>query len=401
MKKENIVLDDMPEKAHKRIHTVSFTFLALIVGAVLFFIIQFLFAMFVVDDEDRAAISESDETVSEEALDTFLEHDYCGTFYIWLTVGNNYGSVGNYDAANDAANNARRAMKGIVDNTVTTSAPILLLICMLIAFRKADKRLFFAHNGWRFLMTAGIALLIQNIWSVIKQILSINAVQPFVTGIFENRRYYCQVYHFFGIPALIIMTALITRQHTLNVKKKDTSANSKALKALSVLMGTVTAAFILVRLITRVYEIINYKTHDAMMPFYYDLLTLPRELADSSETYRELLVFRLLKDMPVFISSAVTVIMLIKIMLSSARNEINTPQNMKRFNISMLLLFISSLIFNILGLHEVNLLNEHFSGIYGSVVYTIGIRALCEPALYAVILWFVKTFVGICGKSDR
>ncbi|MCQ2470155.1 MAG: hypothetical protein MJ100_10130 [Ruminococcus sp.] len=397
MKKENIVLDDMPEKAHKRIHTVSFTFLALIVGAVLFVISQALFVMFVVDDEDMAALSGSDETVSEVTLDNFQGHDYCGTFYIWRTVGNMYGSVGNYEAAN----NARRAMNGIVYSNVRIFVPILLLICMLIAFRKADKRLFFAHNGWRFLMTAGIAVLIKNIWSVIMQILSINAEQPFFTGIFENRRYYCQVYHLFGIPALIIMTALITRQHTLNVQKKDTSANSKALKALSVLMGTVTAAFILVRLITRVYEIINYKTHDAMMPFYSDLLTLPRELADSSETYRELLVFRLLKDMPVFISSAVTVIMLIKIMLSSARNEINTPQNMKRFNISMLLLFISSLIFNILGLHEVNLLNEHFSGIYGSVVYTIGIRALCEPVLYAVILWFVKTFVGICGKSDR
>ena len=396
MKKENIVLDDIPEKAHKRIHTVNFAFLALIVGAVLFFISQALFVMFVVDDEERVAILGSNETVSEVTLDNFLGHDYCGTFYIWLTVGNNYGSVGNYEAAN----NAGRAMKGIVDNTVRTSAPILLLICMLIAFRKADKRLFFAHNGWRFLMTAGIAVLIQNIWSVSMQILFINAEQPFVTGIFENRRYYCQVYHLFGIPALIIMTALITRQHTLNVQKKDTSANSKALKALSVLMGTVTAAFILVRLITRVYEIISYKTHDAMLPFYSDLLTLPRELADSSETYRELLVFRFLKDMPVFISSAVTVIMLIKIMLSSARNEINTTQNMKRFNISMILLFISSLIFNILGLHEVNVLNEHFEGIYGSVVYTIGLRALCDPVLYVVIMWFVKTFVSIAGNNN-
>ena len=138
-----------------------------------------------------------------------------------------------------------------------------------------------------------------------------------------------------------------------------------------------------------------------MLPFYYDLLSLPRDLADSPEIYRNLLIFRLLRDLPVFISSAVTVILLIKIMLSSARSEINTPKNMKRFNNSMLLLFISSLIFNILGLHEVNLLNEHFSGIYGSVVYTIGIRALCDPVLYVVILWFVKTFVGISGKSDR
>ena len=137
-----------------------------------------------------------------------------------------------------------------------------------------------------------------------------------------------------------------------------------------------------------------------MLPFYSDLLTLLRELADSLETYRELLGFRLLKDMPVFISSAVTVIMLIKIMLSSARNEINTTQNMKRFNISMILLFISSLIFNILGLHEVNVLNEHFEGIYGSVVYTIGLRALCDPVLYVVIMWFVKTFVSIAGNNN-
>ncbi|MCR5215981.1 MAG: hypothetical protein K6C69_03520 [Lachnospiraceae bacterium] len=397
MKNENRVLDDIPEKAHQKIHTVSFTFLALIVGVVLFFMCQFLFVMFVVDDEDRAAILGSNETVSKVTPDSTLGHDYCGTFYIWITVGNNYGSVENYEAAN----NAGRAVKGIADNIVRTFSPILFLICMIIAFRQADKRLFFAHNGWRFLMAAGIAVLIQNIWSVIMRILFINAEQPFVTGIFENRRYYCQVYHLFGIPALIIMTALITRQHTLNLQKKDTSANSKALKGLSVLMGTVAAAFILVRLIIRVYEIINYKTHDAMIPFYSDLLTLPRELADSSEMYRELLVFRLLKDMPVFISSAVTVFMLIKIMLSSARNKINTPQNMKRFHIGMLLLFISSLIFNILGIHEVNVLNEHFDGIYGSVVYTIGLRALCDPVLYVVILWFVKTFVSISGNNTE
>ena len=401
MEAEKTVLDEIPVKAHKKIHIVSFTFMALTIGVILFFISQVIFAVFIVDDAERAEMLGQNETASEVTVDEFLGHDYCGTFYIWLTVGNNYGSVENYKAADNLTNLTMKTPMGIADNIIITATPILLFVCILIAFRKADKKRFFSQNGWRFLMTAGIAMLIQGIRSVIKHIYLLNVEQPYVTGIFESRRYYCQVYHLFGIPALIIMTALITKQHTLNVQKKDTSANSKALKALSVLMGTVTAAFILVRLITRVYEIISYKTHDAMLPFYSDLLTLPRELADSSETYRELLFFRLLKDMPVFISSAVTVIMLIKIMLSSARNEINTPKNMKRFNIGMLLLFISSLIFNILGLHEVNLLNEHFRGIYGSVVYTIGIRALCDPVLYVVILWFVKTFVGISGKSDR
>ena len=396
MKTEELVPDDMPENAHKKIHTVSFTFVALIVGVVLFSISQAAFMLFVGDDEERAEMLGSGETVSEVTLDKVLGHDYCGTFYIWVTVENNYGTVENYEAAKNADD-----LRGLADNVIVTAAPILLFVCILLAFRKADKKRFFCQNGWRLIMTAGIAMLIKGIWTVIKQIYAMNAEQPYVTGIFENRRYYCQIYQIFGIPALIIMTALITRQHSLNVQKKDTAGNSKALKAFSVLMGAVSFIFMLIRFVIRVYELISYKTHDAMLPFYSELLTFPRELAESPEIYRDLLIFRLLKDLPAFISSAVTVILLIKIMLSSARGEINTPQNMKRFNISMLVLFISSLIFNIMGLHEVNVLNGHFSGIYGSVIYTIGLRALCDPALYVVILWFVKTFVSIAGNGGR
>ncbi len=396
MKTGPIIMDEMPEKAHKKIHNVSFTFLALVVGVVLFFISQTVFALFALDDEDSPTIFGSDETFSEVTLDKFLGHDYCGTFYIWLSVESNYGTVGNYESAKNV-----KTLRGLADNVIITATPIIFFVCVFIAFRKADKKRFFAQNGWQLLMTSGIALLIKGIWTVIKHIYMMNAEQQYVTGIFENRRYYCQVYQIFGIPTLIIMTALITRQHSLNVQKKDTTANSKVLKVFAALVGTVSCAFMLIRLITRVYEIISCKTHDAMLPFYSELLTLPRDLAESPEIYRSLLIFRLLKDLPVFIAASMTVILLIRIMLSSARNEINTTQNMKRFNISMFTLFISSLIFNIMGLHEVNVLNEHFSGIYGSVVYTIGLRALCDPALYVVILWFVKTFVSIAGNGER
>lgn len=395
MKTENLVSDEMSEKAHKKIHIVSFTFVALIVGVVLFFISQTIFAVFVVDDEEKGEMFGQNQNSSEVTLDKFLGHDYCGTFYIWLSVENYYGSVENCETAKKADD-----LSGLADNFIITAAPILLFVCIFIAFRKADKKRFFCQNGWRLLMTAGIAMLIKGIWSVIKQIYLMNAEQPYVTGVFLNRKYYCQIYQLFGIPALIIMTALITRQHSLNVQKKDTAANSKALKLLASLIGAVSSVFMLIRLATRIYEIICCKTHDAMLPFYYDLLTFPRELADSPEIYRNLLIFRLLKDLPVFIASAVTVILLIKIMLSAAVGEINNPKNMKRFNISMLVLFISSLIFNIMGLHEVNVLKDHFNGIYGSVVYTIGLRGLCDPALYVVILWFVKTFVSIAGKGE-
>ncbi|MBR4628608.1 MAG: hypothetical protein IKO47_13115 [Ruminococcus sp.] len=395
----NFEPDEMSEKANKKIHNVSFTFVVLIVGVVLFYISQAIFVLFVVDDEDKAVIAGNGRKASELTPESDLGHDYCGTFYIWLTVENNYGSVENYKAADKVTD--KNSPMGIVTNIITTVSPVLLFVCVFLAFRKADKKRFFCQNGWKLLMTAGIAVLIQGIWSVIRGIYMMNAEQPYVTGIFENRSYYCQIYQLFGIPALIIMTALITRQHSLNVQKKDTSGNSKALKSFAALIGAVSCAFMLIRIITRIYEIASYKTHDAMLPFYSDLLTFPRELADSPETYRNLLIFRLIKDLPVFIASAVTVYMLIRVMLSSAHSEINTPENMKRFNISMLALFISSLLFNIMGLYEVKMLNKHFSGIYGQAVYTIGLRALCDPILYVVILWFVKTFVSIAGTREE
>ena len=40
MEKENLPIDEMPEKAHKKIHNISFTFTALMIGVVLFFISQ-------------------------------------------------------------------------------------------------------------------------------------------------------------------------------------------------------------------------------------------------------------------------------------------------------------------------------------------------------------------------
>ena len=128
------------------------------------------------------------------------------------------------------------------------------------------------------------------------------------------------------------------------------------------------------------------------------MLDFPRELAESPDTYRNVLIFRLVKDMPVFIASAITITMLIKIMLSSARNDIHTDENMKRFNICMTALALSSVIYNVLGIHEVHMISGHFSGIYNIVTYTIGIRSLTDPILYAVFLWWIKTFVSMAGE---
>ncbi len=80
MEKETVVLDDMPEKAHKKIHNISFTFIALVVGVILFFLSQVIFILFFNDlDEDVMNMPTAD---AEVTMDTDIGHDYCGTFYI-------------------------------------------------------------------------------------------------------------------------------------------------------------------------------------------------------------------------------------------------------------------------------------------------------------------------------
>lgn len=390
--KENL----LPEKVRKKIHTVSFTFTALLVGAALFWISQLIFGIAIGFNDER-----KEESGKSVTMETDIGHDYCGTFFIWQTVGSNYKSVEDYKAAGEETKLTIGTPLGIANNLTATAAPVTLFLCMFLAFRKADRGRFFTGNGWRLLMTAGVVYLLKNLRSMAMNIRRLSIEHEHNAGVFAGSRYYCQAYHCLGIPALIILTALVMRQHTLKVRGGGTEGNSRLLEAATLLFGAGAGAFILLRFGTRVYEILCYQTRDAALPFYYEMLPFPRELAESPETYRDLLLFRLLKDLPVFTASALTVILLMKILFSSARGEINTPSNLKRFNISMTALAVSSLCFNLLGLIEVDMINGHFSGIYGKVTYTLGIRALCEPMLYVLILWFVKTFFSMAGASQN
>nr|MCR4646117.1 hypothetical protein [Oscillospiraceae bacterium] len=76
-----------------------------------------------------------------------------------------------------------------------------------------------------------------------------------------------------------------------------------------------------------------------------------------------------------------------------AKGEINTAQNRKRLNIAMLSLLGASLWFNLMGFAELPLFDNGFSGVFGDVTYTMATRSLTEPALYALALWFFKTYL--------
>ena len=386
--------DVIPEKIYPMLHNISFTMMALFIGVIVFFAAQLIGAVgMVVTDDPYISQSEAQSEEADITLEKDLGHNYCGTFFIWQTVGNCYKSTDDYIAAVNELEEFTDSVGGKAANCFIPLAVVIIFMSMLVIFRKYDRKRFFDTKGWRWFLSVGISLSAVNLMDIYMHCLTAHIDRIHGTGIFTNAAYYCQAYNVLGGPALIFMTAFIMRQHTLNVHNLPTDGNRKALKILAGLVGAVGFGFMLVRFGTRVYELICYKTHDARLPFYFYMLDFPRELAPSPEAYRNVLFFRLIKDLPVFIASGMTMILLIKIMLSSAQDKINTPENIKRFNTAMIALLASSVIYNLLGLYEIQLINGKFSGIYHQITYTMGIRALADPIIFVLLLWWIKVFV--------
>ena len=123
------------------------------------------------------------------------------------------------------------------------------------------------------------------------------------------------------------------------------------------------------------------------------MFNLPRSLASTESAYIKLVVLRFIKDLPIFISSFISIILFVNIVLSSIKGKIISKDNNKRYKIIFILLIISSLIFNILGLVEVSILNESFLYPYSEATYTVAIRSLSEPLLYAFFIYLFKYYI--------
>ncbi|MBR1724199.1 MAG: hypothetical protein IJ723_04170, partial [Ruminococcus sp.] len=129
------------------------------------------------------------------------------------------------------------------------------------------------------------------------------------------------------------------------------------------------------------------------------LIELPREMAKSTAAYNSAVTFRFVKDLPMFVICTIAVVYFVRVMMNISKGELNTRHNRRMLNISMILLLAASLWFNLMGIPELSFFNNGFTGIYGEVVYTIAFRSLTEPALYAMVLWFFKTYLQAVPES--
>lgn len=430
-------VDEIPEKIHKRLHMVYFLIIC-IIDALIFILCWDAICSLLLDIPDF----ESEER-------PFLRHEYCGTFFVELNAENSFTSQEAYAEyiakLNSSANKkefpaaliaaadtlgavmlltllilqAAKKLPKRMDNRYLKTAwiaaalllllrdpfgvmSLLLIMFVVLALRSGDKMTLFSNRSSDYFLMGGGLWFIGNLVREIEVIMTTAAQGEGLVGIFSKPVYYMQLYRIAVIPIVMICGGLMLRQHELALKHGDTSVNSKLLKGTGIAFMAGAGAFILCRLTVRIYELVEVMSGDeytVKLPFtvmdtiHNKLIDLPYEMANTPQDYKNVVIFRFVKDLPVFVLSAAAVIFFVKLLFGAAKGELNTRTNRKYLNIAMLLLIAASLWFNLVGIKEPDFFNNGFGNIYSEAVYTIALRSMTEPALYALVLWFFKTYL--------
>ena len=338
--KHNLSTDEIPEKIYKHLHLTYFIVKMLAIGLIFFTAAQLAFMLLVVDEDTE-----------QSSGDEFFGHYYCGTFFITRTAENSYGSAEAAEQAAAQANAASDITSAVIIPEVILAA--VMLVCLFLALRCGDKRVIFAHRSSRYFIIAGVSFALTNILSEFAVYSSENNLRSYYTSIFADSRYYCQLYNILAIPFIIFCCGAVLRQHERKLHGQSIKGNSITLKAAAASLLVIASGFMLFRFGIRVYELIMIlvgKEISVRLPFYYLTLELPYELARTPEDHTRLIVFRFVKDLPVFAASALTVFMFSRVLFSAAKGMINTAHNRKRMIVSIIALIISSLLFNLLVL---------------------------------------------------
>lgn len=431
------VTDEIPEKIHKRLHIVYFFFKCVLAATVFLIFWGRLCSFFL-------GVPESSSKDSP-----FLRHEYCGTFFVEINRDNSFASEEAYEEYLEEINSSeevqqhslsdamittgvgililtalyvlhrKKKLPRVLDNryvkvlisgvavyimtgSLNSAASIMLIACLFLALRNGDKKTLFSNQGSDYFLISGLLWLCGNIVREVGIYKETPSYGDGMTGVFSRPEYYCQLYRFTIIPVLLICGGLMLRRHELALRKADISVNTKLLKAAG---GTILAgagAFIAYRLGVRIYElarVMSGEEYSVMLPFtvmddpHSRLIELPFDMANTPEDYRNTILFRFVKDFPMFIVSAVAVVYFVKVLINISKGGINTRTNRKYINTACIVLVAGSLWFNLMGLGELGYFNNGFHGIYGEVTYTYALRAVTDTAFYALILWFFKNYL--------
>jgi len=380
----------MNDKFEKRNKFMHFLEKWLIIGLILFVVIQ-LTALKVID----LFLPEGQEIVNEqyeEYNNDYLGHWYNGTFFINMTIHENFESDEQYKLMIKEIEND---MGSKVCSIIGKTASIGFLVFILIAAYKEHKNKLLEGNTPNYIIIGALFCFAFKIFEEIDLFIDVSYWSKYSRGFLSTASYYLQL-HLFILPLALLLLGLILRQKQRKDLKLFTKNNEKFIKTVGIIMLLIGLSFILYRFGIRVYELININSnHNIRLPFYYYIFDLPRNFAKSPSAYSKLIILRFIKDLSIFVCSFISLVLFFKIIMSSIEGKIVSKENNKRYKIILIMFIVASLIFNILGIFEVKLFNNEFLYQYENATYTIAVRSLTEPLLYVFFLYLFKHYIEI------
>ena len=374
-------------------HFIHFIEKWFIIGIVLFIIVQITAGIII-----KSTFPEEQKESYERYQDNYIGHWYDGTFFITMTVDDNYETQEKYkEMLNDYHSNIRQDIY-LYAGTVCS---IVSIVFIGISIYNERKKKLLVGRAPSFVILAGIFYLLYELFEQADLHLLVHTEATYAKGFLSTATWYPMVHNIFIIPGLLILMGLLFRQVQKTKLKESTKNNERIIRIIIGLIIAIGFSFILYRLGERVYELVMLlmgKSINIKLPFYYYLMELPKEFAISSDSYLKLVVLRFFKDLPVFIASALSIIMFVKIILSYIKNKIVSKENKNRYMIIFISLAISSIILNVVGLFEVNLLQNEFLYQYKGATYTIAIRSLSEPLMYVFFIYLFKYYIESTTK---
>ena len=384
----------MKKEVDKKDHFIHFIEKWFIIGLILFIAVQVVGGMII-----NAYVPKEYRESKEKHDENYLGHWYDGTFFINMTVDENYESMEKYQAMKDDLDSNVREKIYLYAGTACS---IAALVFIGISIYNDRKKKLLAGRAPIFVSLAGLFYLLYALFEQADLHVMVHTEAAYAKGFLNTAIWYPAIHNILIIPGLLILMGLVFRQIQRKDLKQDTKNNEKLIKVVIAFILAIGFGFILWRLGERVYELVMILMGNDInikLPFYYYLMELPREFAISSGSYLKLVVLRFFKDLPTFIASILSIIMFVKILLSYTKNKIVSKENNKRYMIIFISLAISSVILNVLGLFEVNLLNSEFLYQYKEAVYTIAIRSLSEPLMYAFFIYLFKYYIESTYKK--
>lgn len=375
-------------------HFIHFLEKWFIIGIILFIIIQISCGTII-----KAVMSKEQQESYENYTDNFIGHWYDGTFFINMTVDENYESQEKYqEMLDDFYSNPRHKIYLYAGSACS----IVAIVFIGISIYNDRKKKLLVCKAPVFVSLAGLFYLLYKLFEQFDLHLMVHTDALYAKGFLSTAIWYPMVHNIFILPGLLIIMGLVFRQIQRKKFKESTKNNEKNIKAVIGLIIAIGFSFIAYRLGERVYELVMLaigKDINIKIPFYYYLMELPKEFAISSGSYLKLVVLRFFKDLPVFIASSLSIIMFVKILLSYTKNKIISKENNKKYMIIFITLGVSSIILNVVGLFEVSILNNEFLYQYKEATYTIAIRSLSEPLMYAFFIYLFKYYIESVYKK--